>query len=76
MAGKKSKLMIPFYPVELLMKEHSTLRVADKAVVAMTEELIKQGKKISDKAWQIALHSGRRTITDSDIRLASEQLEK
>ena len=76
MAGKKSKLLVPFYPVELLMKNQTSLRVSDKAVVSMTEELIRYGKKISDKAWQIALHTGRRTITNQDIALSHEQQKK
>lgn len=76
MAGKKSALIIPFNPVEKIMKSQTALRVSDKAVIAMTEECIKFGKDISKKAWELALHAGRRTITDKDVNLASEYMKK
>jgi len=73
---RKSKLIIPFAPVEELMKENTNLKVSKDAVEALTEELIYFGKKVSEKAWELAKHSGRKTIKDSDIKLAYEHLYK
>lgn len=73
---QKSKLIIPFAPVERMMKENCNARISDSAIEAMTEELITIGKKISEKALKIAKHSGRKTIKDIDIKLAYEQLYK
>jgi DNA-binding protein len=73
MTLKKSKLDIPFAPIERLIKKETGLRVSFSAVESMTEELIYKGKKIGEKAWKIAQHSGRRTVTDKDIKLAYEQ---
>ena len=73
---QKSKLIVPFAPVERIMKEATSARISTGAVEAMTEELISFGKKIGDKAWKLAQHSGRKTITGKDIKLAYEQMKR
>lgn len=73
---QKSKYAIPFAPVERLIKLYSTQRVSQHAVEALTEELITRGKKIATYAWDIAQHSGRKTITKKDISIAYNQFLK
>jgi DNA-binding protein len=71
----KSKKLIPLKPVQRFMKEKTTQRVSDFAVERTVEELIYIGRKISIKAWDIAQHSGRKTILAEDIALAYEQIK-
>jgi histone H3/H4 len=66
----KSKLLIPFAPVENLLKGHSKQRVSVTATESLTYELLRIGKQISMKALDFAKHSGRQTITGKDIQLA------
>lgn len=73
---RKSKLQIPFAPIERLMKSNTNLRVSADAIESMTEELIRTGKEIGEKAWKIAQHSGRKTVIGSDIKLAYDQLKR
>lgn len=70
---RKSELIVPFQPVEKLMKQHTTLRISVNSVKALTEELIRRGKIISTKAHDIACHSGRKTVVDKDVKLAYDQ---
>ena len=72
---RRSKLIIPFSPIEDLMRKSTNQKISKDSVEAMTEELIKIGKEVSSKAWLLAKHSGRKTIKDSDIKLAYEQLK-
>ena len=66
---QKSKLIIPFAPIERLMKDNCNARISDTAIETMTEELITIGKKVSEKAWKMARHSGRKTVQSTDIKL-------
>jgi histone H3/H4 len=66
----KSKLLIPFAPVESLLKEHSKQRISSTATEHVTHELVRKGQEISLKALDFAKHAGRQTITAKDIRLA------
>lgn len=70
---RKSKLILPYAPVNSLLKKNSNQRISTGAVEALTEELIKRGKQISERAYDIAQHSGRKTVLDKDITLAYEQ---
>ena len=72
----KSKLLVPFKPVSREMKENTTFRVSSDAVEAMTAEIIRIGKKISAKAWDLAKHSGRKTLKKQDIELAYDYYER
>ena len=50
----KSKLLIPFAPVESLLKENSKQRVSTTATESLTYELLRIGKQISTKALDFA----------------------
>jgi histone H3/H4 len=66
----KSKLLIPFAPIESLLKTHSKQRVSTTATESLTYELLRIGKQVSTKALDFAKHSGRQTVTGKDIKLA------
>ena len=72
----KSKMSIPFAPVEREIKKSTTQRVSAGAVEQATEELVRRGKKITEKAWDLAKHSGRKTLKAEDIKLAYDHYEK
>ena len=72
----KSKMSIPFAPVEREIKKSTTQRVSAGAVEQATEEMIRRAKKITEKAWDLAKHSGRKTLKAEDIKLAHDHYEK
>jgi histone H3/H4 len=72
----KSKLIIPYAPVEREIKTNTSLRVSAEATSAVTEKMISFGKKISERASEIAKHAGRKTIRPEDVRLAYDDLKK
>lgn len=72
----KSKLIVPFAPIEREMKKFTTQRVSAEAVEEMTEAIIKIGKKISMSAYDLAKHTGRKTLKRQDITLAKDYYEK
>ncbi len=73
---RKSKLIIPFAPIETIIKENTTQRIGKDAVEKLTDELIFHGKIISRKAWEFSKNAGRKTITGEDIKLANDILFK
>jgi len=50
--------------------------IADDAVEAMADSLVEIITEISSTAWDIVLHSGRKTIKARDIELAYKQYKK
>jgi len=71
---RKSRLDVPFAPIEKIMKNSTNLRISSPAVERLTEEIISKGKKIGARALMIAQNSGRKTVNDKDIKLAFEHI--
>ena len=63
---------IPKASVARIMMKAGAKRVSSESVDALTDVLISIGVKISSKAWEIAKHSGRKTVHDGDVRLAAK----
>ena len=61
--------VLPKAAVATLLLDAGAPRVSKDAVDLLVEELEKRGVEISAKAWRIAQHAGRRTVTGDDIRL-------
>ncbi|MFX0066977.1 MAG: histone [Candidatus Hermodarchaeota archaeon] len=59
--------------VEKLIRNAGAQRVSAEAIESMNEILTKFGKDLAKYAVEIARHSGRKTVKESDIVLASER---
>jgi len=59
--------------VEKLIRNAGAQRVSAEAIESMNEIVTAYGKNLAKYAVEIARHSGRKTVKESDIRLASER---
>ena len=59
--------------VEKLLKKAGAQRVSADAIEKMNEILSDWGKNIAKYAVEIARHSGRKTVKENDIKLASQR---
>ncbi|MBL7056595.1 histone family protein [Candidatus Woesearchaeota archaeon] len=64
---------IPKAPVGRILINSGAKRVSQDAIDAFTEILTEITEKIATKAAEISKHSGRKTIHESDIKLAAKQ---
>jgi histone H3/H4 len=70
--GRKTST-IPKAPLARILIKMGAKRVSDDSLEAFSEILTEIGTQISEQAVKIAKHSGRKTILDTDIRLAAKQ---
>jgi histone H3/H4 len=63
---------LPNSALERLIKKAGAKRVSANAGKALGEILEAKGREIAVRAGEFAEHSGRKTIRDSDIRLAAD----
>jgi len=59
--------------VEKLVRDAGAQRVSADAVERMNEVVSEYGMKIAKYAVEIARHSGRKTVKENDIKLASQK---
>ena len=59
--------------VERLIREAGAHRVSADAVDRMNELVTEFGMKIAKYAVEIARHNGRKTVKESDIKLAAQK---
>ncbi|MDO8628408.1 MAG: histone family protein [Nanoarchaeota archaeon] len=62
--------IIPLAAMEKLLKKAGADRVAEDAKLALSEVLEDYGKKLGERAKELAQHSGRKTVRNVDIKLA------
>ena len=58
----------------LIRKADSSMRVSDDASAALVELLEEHGVKIAKQAAEFAKHANRKTVTESDIKLAAKNV--
>lgn len=66
--------IIPYAPVERLIRSAGADRVSETAGVALAEILEQYGLKIAEEANVLAKHAKRKTVKEEDIKLAMERL--
>ena len=65
--------IIPRAPVARILQKAGAKRVSSDAVEAFADILTDIAEDIAAQANKIALHSGRKTIHEGDIKLAAKQ---
>jgi histone H3/H4 len=65
------KRLLSLNAMDKIMRLASGFRISDEAKAALAEVLENKAMEISAEAKKFAEHAGRKTITDKDIRLAS-----
>tara|TARA_Y100000294_G_C8507583_1_gene317352 strand:+ start:171 stop:389 length:219 start_codon:yes stop_codon:yes gene_type:complete len=63
---------IPLAPVGRILMNAGAKRVSNEANEAFSEIIEEIATEISNKAVQIAKHSGRKTVQEKDIKLAAK----
>lgn len=73
---EEEKIMteLPLAAVDRIIRKASGRRVSENAAQALAEILEEIGIKIAREASTLAEHAGRRTVRDSDIRLAAKRV--
>ena len=61
---------LPIAPVGRILKNNGAQRVSDGAKIALAEAMEDYGEKLSKEAIELARHTGRKTITGKDVKLA------
>ncbi|MDO9517289.1 MAG: histone family protein [Methanosarcinaceae archaeon] len=66
--------IIPYAPVERLIRSAGAYRVSETAGIALAEILEQYGLEISREAIKLTEHAKRKTVKAEDIKLALEML--
>ncbi len=69
----KRETIIPKAPIARIFLNSGAKRVSDEALSAMVELLEQKGTEIAQKAIRNSQHAGRKTVHDTDIKLAARQ---
>jgi histone H3/H4 len=65
--------ILPLAPMEKILKKGSPdIRVSEPAKAELRVLLEEHGEKIGRAAAKFALHAGRKTIKEEDVRLAAK----
>jgi DNA-binding protein len=64
--------LLPLAAMERLLKNAGASRVSEEAKDTLKTILEDYADKVGTKAWEIAKHSGRKTIKSSDLKIASK----
>ena len=72
MGGKRASI-IPNAPVARILMNAGAKRVSAEAAKTFTEKLEAIALEIAEDAVKISKHAGRKTIHDSDIKLAARK---
>lgn len=63
---------LPRAPVERILKQAGNERVSGEAVAALSGLMEKYAATIAKEARKNAAHAGRKTVKESDVRMAAD----
>jgi len=67
---KREKRELPLAPLERLLKKCGAKRVSENGVKEFASVLYEYAYSLSAEAVALAEHAGRKTVLESDIRMA------
>lgn len=67
-----SKRLIPLAAMEKILKKAGADRVADNAKAALKDVMEEIAEDIATNAVRLAMHAGRKTVKEEDIKLAAK----
>lgn len=70
-----AKRDLPLTPFKRILKQAGSKRVSKSACEAFAEVMVDYISRLSKEAAKLAEHAGRRTILDSDVRLARKKID-
>ncbi|OGI15890.1 histone [Candidatus Micrarchaeota archaeon RBG_16_49_10] len=70
----KEKVKLPLAPLERILRKAGAKRVSKSAVREFSMVLADYASDISGEAAKLATHAGRKTIVESDVRMARKRL--
>ena len=73
MPRSRKDRIIPVAPIDKLIRKAGAGRVSDKGAERLAQILEEVGDYIARRAFEITVHTKRKTITDKDIELAYKQ---
>ena len=76
MPREKRIRTIPIAPLDQLIRRTGIDRVSESAAIELGSVLEEIGMEIANRARELSEHAGRKTMTDSDIRLAYTQWKR
>ena len=68
----RTTTIIPKMPVGRILFKAGAKRVSSKAIDAFTEVLTAMAEKIGTAAVRNAVHAGRKTVKEEDVKLAAK----
>jgi len=72
----RNKRIIPLASLAREFYDENTSRVSTEALIELSEWLENYGLELSSKAWELCVNSGRKTLKDTDLKMARELLRK
>jgi histone H3/H4 len=69
----KTKKTLPLAPLERILRKAGAKRVSKSALVEFSYVITDYASKLSSEAAVLAKHAGRKTVIDSDVRLAKKK---
>jgi len=70
----KEKKELPLAPLERILRKAGAKRVSKQALREFSFVLTDYASKLSSESTVLAKHAGRKTIIDSDVRMAKKKL--
>lgn len=72
--SKRKRRELPLAPFERLLRNAGAKRVSKSAAKQFAAVMADYAHELSDEAIALAKHAGRKTITDSDVRMAKRKM--
>jgi DNA-binding protein len=69
----KNKEIIANAPLGRILKELGAKRVSDSALEVFAKVIKEKADEIAEQAVKMAQHAGRKTVKESDIKLAAKK---